>query len=307
MNVADFTYLLQHPNEVVLLKQTNQLEDILEAYPYFQAAHSLRLKGLKNLNSFRYNNALKVTAAYTADREVLFDFITSKEFLQNTIANTITGKTAPLVETEIIAEEIEGLSDSKVSLIEDSGDGPLPLNIKDAEQILDPTLFTSKDPKVDKDIAKAKKKNEEELELGKPLSFTPQEKYSFAQWLQLTSTKTIDRDSPNKTNNQIKENFEKTDDNKLKRKKFELIDKFIEQNPKIVPKDKFTSTIDIKDSIKWDKNELMTETLARVYLEQKNYKKAIQSYKILSLKYPEKSGFFADRIKEVEKIQQENA
>jgi hypothetical protein len=51
----------------------------------------------------------------------------------------------------------------------------------------------------------------------------------------------------------------------------------------------------------------MTETLARVYLEQKNYKKAIQSYKILSLKYPEKSSFFADRIKEVEKIQQENA
>ena len=50
----------------------------------------------------------------------------------------------------------------------------------------------------------------------------------------------------------------------------------------------------------------MTETLARVYLEQKKYKKAIQAYKILSLKYPEKSGFFADRLKMVEKIQSEN-
>ena len=50
----------------------------------------------------------------------------------------------------------------------------------------------------------------------------------------------------------------------------------------------------------------MTETLARVYLEQKKYKNAIQAYKILSLKYPEKSSFFADRIKAVEKIQQEN-
>ena len=40
----------------------------------------------------------------------------------------------------------------------------------------------------------------------------------------------------------------------------------------------------------------MTETLAKVYLAQNNYKKAIQAYRILSLKYPEKSGFFADRI-----------
>ena len=66
------------------------------------------------------------------------------------------------------------------------------------------------------------------------------------------------------------------------------------------------STVDMTESIKLDKDELMTETLAKVYLEQKKYKKAIQAYKILSLKYPEKSGFFADRIKAAQKIQQEN-
>ena len=49
----------------------------------------------------------------------------------------------------------------------------------------------------------------------------------------------------------------------------------------------------------------MTETLARVYLEQKKYKKAIQAFKILSLKYPEKSGFFADQIRAVKKLQKE--
>jgi len=47
----------------------------------------------------------------------------------------------------------------------------------------------------------------------------------------------------------------------------------------------------------------MTETLARVYWEQKKYKKAIQAFKILSLKYPEKSGFFADQIKKLKKAQ----
>jgi hypothetical protein len=50
----------------------------------------------------------------------------------------------------------------------------------------------------------------------------------------------------------------------------------------------------------------MTETLARVYLEQKNYDKALQSYKILSLKYPEKSGFFADQIKRIKILQEKN-
>jgi predicted Zn-dependent protease len=83
------------------------------------------------------------------------------------------------------------------------------------------------------------------------------------------------------------------------------LDKFIENNPKIVPQEASNTKVDIKESTKFDKNELMTETLAKVYLEQKKYKKAIQAFKILSLKYPEKSGFFADQIQAVKKLQKE--
>jgi hypothetical protein len=50
----------------------------------------------------------------------------------------------------------------------------------------------------------------------------------------------------------------------------------------------------------------MTETLAKVYLEQKKYNKAIQAYEILILKYPEKSSFFADQINEIKNLQQNN-
>ena len=50
----------------------------------------------------------------------------------------------------------------------------------------------------------------------------------------------------------------------------------------------------------------MTETLARIYVEQKNYDKAIQSYRILSLKYPEKSSFFADQIQAIKVLQEKN-
>jgi len=304
MNVADFTFLLQNPDKVLEPVQTNQLEDILNEYPYFQAARALHLKGLKNLNSFKYNNALKVTAACTADRDILFDYITSEVFLQNSIADTISGKTLPLAEKEILSEEVEPNPDADTHLIDDSEDHPLPQTAKDADKILDPSLFESKDPEVDKYIT-AKKKAEEELELGKPLPFTKREKHSFGEWLQLTSFKSIKREKEEYKEEMKDINFPLEEDI-LKKKKFELIDKFIENKPKIVPTENLTSNINIKDSTTIDKNELMTETLAKVYLEQKKYKKAIQAYKILSLKYPEKSSFFANRIKAVRKLQQEN-
>ncbi|MEA1785495.1 hypothetical protein U1E44_05285 [Arenibacter sp. GZD96] len=308
MNVADFTYLLQHPDEVVSPEQTQHLEEVLAEYPYFQAAHALHLKGLKNLNSFKYNNALKRTAAYTADREILFDFITSPEFSQNNIADTIAGKTAPLSETPIVSEEVNPNEAIDTSLIESTEDSALPQNLKDAEQILDPQLFTSKDPEIDEKLASAKKKANENLEIGSPLPFTKKEKYSFHQWLQLTANRSEQTGVVPKTAKVGEDKQSKVSPKKTlqRAKKFEIIDAFIAQNPKIVPQDKITSSIDPKESSKWDKHELMTETLAKVYLEQKNYKKAIQSYKILSLKYPEKSSFFADRIEEIEKIQQNN-
>ncbi|MAU71803.1 MAG: hypothetical protein CML04_06865 [Pseudozobellia sp.] len=306
MNVKDFTYLLQHPKKVVNPVQTKQLEDVLEEYPYFQAARAIHLKGLKNLNSFKYNNALKMTAAYTADRDVLFDFITSEEFLQNAIADTISGKSTALEDTEIVSEEVKVEKAPSVSK-EENKNTSLPLSKEEAETILDPKLFASKDPKIDREIEESKAKAAKELEMGQPLPFTKREKYSFGEWLQLTAFKSVDRKKEPKSppTEEPKAIDFPLEEDILKKKKFDLIDKFIADNPKITPKEDVPK-VAISESVKLDKKELMTETLAKVYLEQKKYKKAIQAYKILSLKYPEKSGFFADRIKAVERIQSDN-
>ena len=48
-------------------------------------------------------------------------------------------------------------------------------------------------------------------------------------------------------------------------------------------------------------DDLMTETLAKLYIEQKHFTQAIRAYEILSLKYPKKSSFF---VREIEKIKQ---
>ena len=80
MNVTDYTYLINKP-DAINEKQTEALEKVLDEFPFFQSARALRLKGLYNQNSFKYNFALKVTAAHTTDRTVLFDFITSNTFV----------------------------------------------------------------------------------------------------------------------------------------------------------------------------------------------------------------------------------
>ena len=55
-----------------------------------------------------------------------------------------------------------------------------------------------------------------------------------------------------------------------------------------------------------ENDELVTETLANIYFEQKKYEKALSAYQKLSLKYPEKSIYFASRIKEIEVIKNNN-
>ncbi|MDR2774118.1 MAG: hypothetical protein LBC19_05150 [Tannerella sp.] len=45
-----------------------------------------------------------------------------------------------------------------------------------------------------------------------------------------------------------------------------------------------------------------TETLARVYMRQKRYDKALEIIRVLSLKYPDKNIYFADQIRYLEKI-----
>ncbi|MGB5666612.1 MAG: hypothetical protein WBM53_07180, partial [Maribacter sp.] len=87
-----------------------------------------------------------------------------------------------------------------------------------------------------------------------------------------------------------------------KSRKFELIEKFIQDRPKMTPKEIVSKNINLAKPYTQSSDTLMTETLAKVYLQQKNYKKAIQAYKILILKNPEKSGFFADQIRAIQKL-----
>ena len=85
-----------------------------------------------------------------------------------------------------------------------------------------------------------------------------------------------------------------------------LIEKFLSLNKRGIKIDRDSekstgtdSKVILKSLVESD--ELITETLANIYAEQKKYDKAVDAFKKLSLKYPEKSAYFALRIKEIEK------
>ena len=308
MNITTFTSLLEHPDRVTP-EQTAQLKTIIKEFPFFQAARALQLKGLKNEDSFLYNNELKQTAAYTQDRTVLFDFITSEVFNQSELSQQIKSQEADLHNMPVY-DAVDISADMEAE------------ELMKANQVLSKDFFIPKEHSEEQEIL-TEADPVEQLQMGKPLDFNQAETHSFGEWLKLTSFNKINRDKSTEevaeqeaTEGLLKQpkieykplsepNPNEADDDPERARRLQLIDKFIESNPKIKvsPPDSSFKKTNLEDRFQ-PNDSLMTETLARVYVEQKNFSKAKQAYRILSLKYPEKSGFFADQIRAIEKLQE---
>ncbi|HEY9114210.1 MAG TPA: hypothetical protein VIN10_05880 [Bacteroidales bacterium] len=79
--------------------------------------------------------------------------------------------------------------------------------------------------------------------------------------------------------------------------KAELIDEFIKNLPGISrPKSTFFDPVDAAKPSITDQENVISETLAKIYFDQKYFEKAIKIYERLSLKFPEKSSYFAALI-----------
>jgi tetratricopeptide (TPR) repeat protein len=276
MNTNDYINLLNN-SKTINDKQTLVLETIVNEFPFYQSARALYLKGLYNQESFRYNYELKKTAAHTTDRSVLFDFITSNDFkiFQQEVYDKYQAEIQSIIvsDFEYVREENRPVSLDTIAKSNNAIE----------------TISLSEQKESNKEVEAA-------LEIGKPLQFEKNETHSFSEWLQLAKIAPIIREGAEKQTN-VSSELEK---------KFDLIEKFIELNPKIPQvKDNTSIPTNIAKSNETP-SSIMTETLAQIYLEQKKYTKAIQAYEILILKYPEKSSFFADRIKNIKILQQNN-
>jgi len=178
--------------------------------------------------------------------------------------------------------------------------------IKDYPYFLEPKLYYLK-------TLKEKKSKKYDSELRK-IAISIYDRSWLFDWINLPwetkkdNNKTIEKDISVKMNfidwiNHIESNKLNNNKSESVDKKINLIETFINRPNKIEKEDLDKGQDDISIKTITLENELMTETLAKIYLKQKKYKKAMDAFKILSLKYPEKNAFFADQIKKIKKLE----
>lgn len=274
MTVKEFVEILKKPSEISQ-KQASQLDEIVLEYPYFQSARVLQLKILHSLEDYRYSKALKLAAVHVSDRTVLYDFINSEEIIPD--KNSLKSDFEELKQKHSLKNNNTANS-PKISYLEN-----------------EPRDFLAKI----------------EHPFGEPIFRNDMVNY---QELADFFVPKKEEETPKKNINAISDWLEGIADNTAKNeykddkiaKKFELIDKFLETNPKIEPSKDYVSNINLANEVKTDPQQLMTETLAQVYVNQRKYKQAIQAYEILILKNPKKSAYFAAQIQKIKNLQQNN-
>ena len=240
----------------------------IEKYPYFQLPRFIYTKSLIDQNKDPSNTALNQLSLYTSDRAVLKKGIESL-FNFTTKSNDLMEESNTTVEDKV---------DKEVEISETIERDIIP-HKEPSEAII---------PSSDKTTAEEK-----------PASDVADLKMSFTEWVVYTT----DNEYTEQTVDIKEEEEEEENEKQPLSDKLPIIDRFIAADPKIAPVEK-GATNNIVNQGDFYSEELMTETLAKLLVKQKKYKKAIKAYKILSLKYPEKNVFFAGRIQDIKNLPQ---
>lgn len=245
----------------------DELQELVEQYPYFQTARLLYLKSLKENNSISFPSELKTTSVFAGNRAKLLKLMREKSQWSDE-GNAPLPQPERKQHTDILSTFVEPL------LFEHIATTTPGLTVSMVDKMLE--FEYDKELRQQEELAARKDKLPHEL-------IQPQ----IIEYLQGEQ-------------NEQSSGTVATSDVPVVKKQMSLIEKFIEKNPRIVPKDDLPAVSrDLsEDSVK--ENEFITETLAEIYIKQKKYDKALQIYQKLSLKYPQKSIYFADQISKIE-------
>ena len=312
MQAKEFINYIKNPNSLEK-NSVKELQKLVNDFPYFQSAHLLLSLASKKWDASVYQKSLKKTAIVVTNRSHLFNLIQQFE-----ISNTVIEDSDH--QRLVVEEVLEPIDSTKE------------LNILKATELL---IENSDSEITETEFQQKTKPNAEEVlenEIAKQvvgaivekqmlnLSDTQlvfnqnKEPENFTDWLrliqksnkQLSAENILDTNTDNNTD--IKTRLEKskiiTQESALnkKLKNLALIDKIIENSPgqiKIKDDQKFYSPEhNAKESL-LENEHLVSETLAKIYALQGSVNKAVRAYEILSLKFPQKSAYFASLIQKL--------
>ena len=283
MNREDVITFITQPAKL----DQSTLEDIgalMDSFPWFQTAHLLKVKNLHNVNSLDFNDALKYSSAFIGDRAVLYHLIHDEQELA-----AEEGGEASLDVEEQIAEKEPGLAEEGAETEKNAGlDEEEQVTEKNAgldeeEQVTEKNAgLDEEEPIKDESLAEPEERPADETATT-PLAEEESDStiHTFTGWFDHLpdSTSETGEQPPGET---------------------ELIDTFIRNQPRIERnKEELPEQEDISEEYVQTSDQFMTETLAKIYISQGKLAKAIFVYEKLSLKYPEKSSYFAAQIRKI--------
>ena len=312
MQAKEFINYIKNPNSLEK-NSVKELQKLVNDFPYFQSAHLLLSLASKKWDASVYQKSLKKTAIVVTNRSHLFNLIQQFEISNTVIEDSDHQK---LVVEEVL-EPIDSTKELNILkatelLIENSDSEISETGIQqktkpNAEDVLENEIAKQ----VVGAIVEKQMFNLSDTQL---LFKQNKEPETFTDWLrliqksnkQLSAENILDTNIENNTD--IKTRLEKgkiiTQESALnkKLKNLALIDKIIENSPgqiKIKDDQKFYSPEhNAKESL-LENEHLVSETLAKIYALQGSVNKAVRAYEILSLKFPQKSAYFASLIQKL--------
>lgn len=262
MNKDIFLNYMRFP-ELLDDRSMQGLKEILAEYPFFQTARLLYIKNLHNQGSLDFDKNLRLTAVFIPDRSRLFYLLDQRALFPAASQSASTG-TFDFSNEEVI----------------------------DFGELSDATPIDMAEPVLQKE--KPKSGSIEDIILSGMMGSTPF--FKVDDKVDIDDFKKAFKKKPD-TEITPDEEIRPTD------RKSSLIEQFIQQQPRIVPKETSQQEQpDISISSTSENQELITDTLAKIYIKQGLYEKALMAYEKLSLKYPEKNTYFAAQIKKIKQF-----
>ncbi len=302
------------------------LKALAEKYPWFSGAQLLRTAGERMSGDVLFDETLRTTSAHLPSRAVLYDLTATPEpyvarlhVVKPEVAAQATPLKNPLVSEvlpPLVAVEPEPVVAPEVAETNEQAAPPAPSNdLPDVntakaddplsedldEQILRAAMVSAYDLTLREQLPPAPLRATGPTAIAalerpsppapEPLAFVaPDARLRFTDWLFAADLPVSTENSPLPVTVPV----EKLDTEAL-------IDRFIQQaNPAPVQRNHFFTPQEAGKRSMDDTVGLVTETLARIYVDQGNLQKAIATYGRLALKHPEKGAYFAALQKELE-------